>query len=71
MALRKIRGVRPAQMRQMYMAAVVPTTDYAASVWYAPLRIGVKGHVVALERVRLASPSRRSLAWSHGCREYH
>ncbi|KAL1581903.1 hypothetical protein WHR41_09480 [Cladosporium halotolerans] len=56
MALRKIRGVRPAQMRQMYMAAVVPPTDYAASVWYAPSRIGVKRHVVALERVqRLAS----------------
>jgi hypothetical protein len=31
MALRKIRGVRPAQMRQMYTAAIVPTTDYAAS----------------------------------------
>jgi hypothetical protein len=56
MALRRIRGVRPAQMRQLYTTAVVPTTDYAASVWYAPLRIGVKRHVVALERVqRLAS----------------
>jgi hypothetical protein len=32
MALREIRGVRPAQMRQMYMAAVVPTTDYAPSI---------------------------------------
>jgi hypothetical protein len=42
MALRKIRGVRPEQMRQMYMAAVVPTTDYAASTWYAPSRIGVQ-----------------------------
>jgi ribonuclease HI len=52
MALRKIRGVRPAQMRQMYIAAVVPTTDYAASTWYAPSRIGVKRHVVALERVQ-------------------
>lgn len=56
MALRRIRGVRPAQMRQLYTAAVVPTTDYAASMWYAPSRIGVKRHVVALERVqRLAS----------------
>jgi hypothetical protein len=58
MALRKIRSVRPAQMRQMYMAAVVPTTDYAASTWYAPSHIGVKRHVVALERVqRLAARS--------------
>lgn len=56
MALRRIRGVRPAQMRQLYTAAVIPTMDYAASVWYAPSRIGVKRHVVALERVqRLAS----------------
>ena len=36
MALRKIRGVRPMQMRQLYMAAIVPATDYAASTWYAP-----------------------------------
>jgi hypothetical protein len=56
MALRNIRGVRPAQMRQMYMAVVIPTTDYAASTWYAPSRNGVKRHVVALERLqRLAS----------------
>jgi len=56
MALRKIRGVRPAQMRQMHPAALVPTTDYAASVWYAPSRIGFKRHKVALKRVqRLAS----------------
>jgi hypothetical protein len=52
MALRKIRGVRPAQMRQTYTAAVVPTTDYAASAWYVPSRIGVKRHAVALERVQ-------------------
>lgn len=43
-------------MRQIYMAAVVPTMDYAAATWYAPSRIGVKRHVVALKRVqRLAS----------------
>ena len=56
MALRRVRGVRPAQMRQMYMAAVVPTTGYAASTWYVPSRIGDKIHVVALRRVqRLAA----------------
>ena len=38
------------------ITAVVPTTDYAASTWYAPSRIGVERHVVALERVqRLAA----------------
>jgi hypothetical protein len=56
MTLRKIRGVRPAQMRQMYMAAVVPTTDYEALTWYTPSRNEAKRHVVAIERVqRLAS----------------
>jgi hypothetical protein len=56
MALRKIRGVRSVQMCQSYMAAVVPALDYAASTWYAPSRIGVKRHIVALERVqRLAA----------------
>lgn len=56
MTLRRIRGVRPAQMRQMYIAAIVPTTDYAASTWYVPSRIAVKRHVMALERIqRLAA----------------
>ena len=56
MALRKIRGVPPAQMRQIYIAAIAPATGYAVSTWYAPSRIGVKRRVVVLERVqRLAS----------------
>jgi hypothetical protein len=43
-------------MRQLYMAAVVPTTDYAASTWYAPGRKGIKKHIGVLERVqRLAA----------------
>jgi uncharacterized protein YlxW (UPF0749 family) len=43
-------------MRQLYTAAVVPTTDYATPVWYAPSRISVKRHVDALERLqRLAA----------------
>jgi hypothetical protein len=31
-ALRKIRGIRLTPIRQMYIAAIVLTTDYAASV---------------------------------------
>jgi hypothetical protein len=58
MALRKICGVRPAQTRQMYMAAVVPMTDTAASVWYALSHSRTKRHLAALERVQhLASRS--------------
>ena len=56
MALRKIRGVRPIQMRQLYMATVVPATDYAASTWYAPGRKGTKRLIDQFERVqRVAS----------------
>ena len=63
MALRKIHGVRPAQMR----TAVVPTTNYTASIWYAPSRIGVKRHVAALAQVqrravRLLSREYKSVA---------
>ena len=43
-------------MRQLYMAAVVPTTDYAASTRYAPGRSGTKTHIGVMEKVeRLAS----------------
>jgi hypothetical protein len=52
LALRRSHDVRPAQMYQLYIVAVVPTTDYEASVWYAPLRMGVKRHFVALVRVK-------------------
>lgn len=45
-------------MRQLYTAAVVPTTDYAASAWYAPSHLGTKKHVAVLEKVqRLAARS--------------
>jgi hypothetical protein len=42
MVLRKICGLQSAQTRQMYMAAVVPTTDTAAPVWYALSHSGTK-----------------------------
>jgi len=40
------------QMRQLYMAAGVRKTDYAASTWYAPGRNGTKMYFGALEKVQ-------------------
>jgi hypothetical protein len=36
LAIRRLRGVRPKQVRQLYNATVVPIMDYGASVWYGP-----------------------------------
>jgi len=33
MALKRLRGLHPRAMRQLYMAVVVPKMDYAVSVW--------------------------------------
>ena len=39
-------------MRQLYNAVVTPTTDYAASVWYAPQRRGTGMLLKQLEKVQ-------------------
>lgn len=41
-ALRGIKGVRPAQMRQLYQSCVLPILDYGASTWDSPKTRGVK-----------------------------
>ena len=33
-----LRYLRPAQMRQIYQACVLPKLDYASTVWHSPLR---------------------------------
>ena len=40
MALARLEGIRPKQMRQLYKSVVVPTMDYGAAAWYAPDRHG-------------------------------
>jgi hypothetical protein len=52
LAIRRLRGIRPRQMRQLYNAVVTPTTDYAASVWYAPQRRGTGMLLKQLEKVQ-------------------
>lgn len=51
LALGRLRGIRPKQMRQLHRA-VVDTTNYAASTWYARGRLGVTGHISRLERIQ-------------------
>jgi ribonuclease HI len=52
LALGRLRGIRPRQMRQLHRAVVDTTIDYAASTWYARGRLGVTGHISRLERIQ-------------------
>jgi ribonuclease HI len=36
LAIGRLRQLRPAQMRQLYLACVIPKMDYASTVWYNP-----------------------------------
>lgn len=36
LAINRLRYLRPAQMRQLYQACVVPKMDYASTVWHNP-----------------------------------
>ena len=52
LAMRRLRGVRPKQMRQLYKTVVATTTDYAASTWFARGRRGVHYHIARLNRIQ-------------------
>lgn len=45
-----LRHLRPAQMRQIYQAVVLPRLDFASTVWHDPLRD--KGHLRVLNTVQ-------------------
>jgi hypothetical protein len=51
-ALRSIRGVRPAQTRQLYESCVLPTVDYAVSTWYGPGKEGTTKLIKTLEKTQ-------------------
>ena len=51
-ALRSIKGVRPAQARQLYRSCVLPIVDYAASTWYGPGKQGTTKLVKTLEKTQ-------------------
>ncbi|THX99624.1 hypothetical protein D6D01_10435, partial [Aureobasidium pullulans] len=52
LALARLRGLRPKQMRQLYRSVVIPTTDYAASSWFSQARRGISRLVSRVERIQ-------------------
>ncbi|CAD0017572.1 unnamed protein product [Aureobasidium pullulans] len=52
LALARLKGLRPKQMRQLYRSVVIPTTDYAASSWFSQARRGILRLVSRIERVQ-------------------
>ena len=52
LAISRLKGIRPRQMRQLFRAVVVPTTDYAASTWFARGRLGTKKVTSQLEKIQ-------------------
>jgi hypothetical protein len=52
LAIRRLKGMRPKQMRQLYKAVIAPTIDYAASTWFARGRWGMQDHITRLNRVQ-------------------
>jgi hypothetical protein len=52
LALARLKGLRPKQMRQLYRSVVIPTTDYAASSWFSQTRRGISRLVSRVERVQ-------------------
>lgn len=52
LAIGRLRGVRPKQVRQLCRTIINTTTDYAASTWYARERRGVQDHLARLGRVQ-------------------
>lgn len=52
LAIRRLRGVRPKQVRQLYNATVTPIMDYCASAWYGPEKWGTLSLLRNMERVQ-------------------
>jgi hypothetical protein len=52
LAISRLREMRPRQKRLLSNAVVTPTTDYAASVWFARGLKGGRRHLRRLERVQ-------------------
>jgi len=52
LVLQRLKGLRPKQARQLYLAVITPATDYAASTWHANERRGFQGLVSALNTIQ-------------------
>lgn len=64
LSLQAIKGTRPAQMRQLFRSCVLPITDYAASAWYGPGKVGVVRLANALEEVQRLGARLITRAWN-------
>jgi len=49
-AMRGLRHLHPAQMRQLYQACVTPKLDYASTVWHNPFKD--KAHLITINSVQ-------------------
>jgi ribonuclease HI len=63
LAIRRLRGVRPKQVRQLYNATVVPIMDYGASVWYGPGKYALTIHLADMDKVQRIGASAITLAF--------
>lgn len=63
LSLQAIKGTRPAQMRQLFRSCVLPVTDYAASAWYGPGKVGACRLVKSLEKVQRLGARMITRAW--------
>lgn len=52
LAIRRLRGVRPKQVKQLYNATAGPIMDYCASAWYGPEKWGTISLLRNVERVQ-------------------
>ena len=52
LAIKRLRGIRPKQVRQLYNATVTPIMDYCASAWYGPEKWGTTSLLRDMEKVQ-------------------
>jgi hypothetical protein len=52
LAIKRLRGVRPKQVRQLYNATVTPIMDYCASAWYGAGKWGTLTLLRNMEKVQ-------------------
>jgi hypothetical protein len=52
LALQTIKGIRLAQIRQLFRSYVLPITDYAASAWYRLGKRGTVRYIYTLDKVQ-------------------
>jgi hypothetical protein len=52
LAIKRLRGVRPKQVRQLYNAKVTPIMDYYASAWYGLGKWGTFSLLRNMEKVQ-------------------